>query len=113
MDLIKSMSGKVCMHSDTYFRNIRGNCFTGKICNPRTKPFTEVELQNQAKFKAVHQAVNARAANPSTLAADRAAFQAQKSNGYQTFRGYLFHVAYENASYNSSTGTWSVSWPTA
>lgn len=36
MALIESMSGKVCMHSDVYFRTNKrnGNVTSGKLCNP-------------------------------------------------------------------------------
>ena len=39
MALIESMSKKVCMHSDVYFRTNRqtGKVTTGKLCYPSTK----------------------------------------------------------------------------
>jgi len=38
MALVESMSGKVCMHSDVYFRTNKrsGAVCTGKLCNPST-----------------------------------------------------------------------------
>lgn len=100
------------MHSDTYFAERYGTCYTGKICNPRTKPYSEDELKRQARFKAATDAAIARMSNPSTHAADMAAFQAQKNlpNGKKTLRGYLFSLAYANATYNDSTKSWSINW---
>ena len=34
MELLVSLSGKVCGHSDMYFANRKGTLYTGKICNP-------------------------------------------------------------------------------
>ena len=59
IDLIKSLSGKICSHSDTYFQKRRRTLCTGRICNPRTKPYSEAELARQAKFKQAIQAVAA------------------------------------------------------
>ena len=36
MELLLSMSGKLCSHSDVYFANRKGTLYTGKICNPFT-----------------------------------------------------------------------------
>ena len=50
MDLIKSMSGKVCSHSDMYFAKRGKTLYTGKRCNPRDldkDPYTEKELAIQ------------------------------------------------------------------
>ena len=113
MELIKNMSGKVCMHSDTYFQNRYGQTYTGKICNPRTTPYSGDELKQQSRFKAASAAALNRASNPSTRTADMASFQAQKNqpNGKKTLRGYLFSIAYAHATYDDSTETWNVNWP--
>jgi len=50
MDMLKSLSGKVCGHSDMYFANRGNSKYTGKICNPRTKAFTSAELARQTMF---------------------------------------------------------------
>ena len=60
MDLIKSMSGKLCEHSDISFAKRGKTMYTMKRCNQRTTPFSEQELAHQAKFKAVATATNAR-----------------------------------------------------
>lgn len=36
MELLQSLSGKVCGHSNIYFANRKGTYYTGKICNPFT-----------------------------------------------------------------------------
>lgn len=103
------------MHSDMYFSQRYGTTYTGKICNPRTKPYSVDELKQQSRFKAATAAAISRASNPSTRAADMAAFLAQKNqpNGKKTLRGYLFSIAYANAAYDDSSETWNINWPTA
>ena len=93
MDLVKSMSGKICGHSDISFARRGETQYTMKRCNKRTTPYTEAELARQAKFKAVAASTAARvkAADP----ADVTAFQAQKK--YKSFRSYIW--AQEWASY--------------
>jgi len=51
MELLKSLSGKVCGHSDVYFANRGETQYTGKICNPRTKAFSTAEVARQTMFK--------------------------------------------------------------
>ena len=65
MDLVKSMSGKICGHSDISFAKRGDTQYTMKRCNQRTTPFTEEEL-----------------------AEDVAAFKAQKK--YKSFRSYIW-----------------------
>lgn len=51
VEVISTMSGKVCMHSKMYFRTNRqtGKVTTGKVCYHSTKPASEKQLaQNQA-----------------------------------------------------------------
>ena len=93
MDLIGSMSGKVCGHSDISFARRGETQYTMKRCNKRTTPYSQEELARQAKFKAVAASTAARvkAADP----ADVTAFQAQKK--YKSFRSYIW--AQEWASY--------------
>lgn len=86
MDLVKSMSGKICEHSDISFAKRGDTQYTMKRCNKRTTPFSEEELAHQAKFKAVAASTAARvkAADP----ADMTAFNAQKK--YKSFRSYIW-----------------------
>lgn len=91
MDLIKSMSGKLCEHSDISFAK-RGNTqYTMKRCNERTTPFTEKELAHQAKFKAVAASTALRIKNAATE--DVQAFEAQKK--HKTFRSYIWALEWE------------------
>ncbi len=91
IDLIKSLSGKICSHSDTYFQKRGKTLCTGRICNPRTKPYTEAELARQAKFRQAIQAVAA--LTEEQKAAYKTAFDNQTK--YTTLRGYMFAKEYE------------------
>ena len=59
IDMVKYYQGKICKHSDTYFQKRRRTLCTGRICYPRTKPFSAEELARQAKFRQAIQAVAA------------------------------------------------------
>ncbi len=52
MALIQSMSGKVCMHSDVYFRTNKrtGNVSSGKLCNPYTGEPTALQTEKRTNF---------------------------------------------------------------
>ena len=54
IDIIKSMSGKVCQHSDTYIslNGSSGKMHTGKRCHPYTGPATDKQIAQQLAFKA-------------------------------------------------------------
>ena len=93
MDLLKSLSGKVCGHSDTYFANRKGTRYTGKICFPRTKPFSAEELARQTKFTTITQQVATIMADPTQRAAYETAFL--KQSKYTTLRGYIFAQEYK------------------
>lgn len=65
IELIRAYSGKVCMHSDTYFQR-RGKdksiLCTGKICNPRDltrDPYSANEIAAHNKFAQAAAAVKA------------------------------------------------------
>ena len=91
IDTIKSMSGKVCGHSDISFAKKGETLYTMKRCNERSSEPTEKELAQRAKFGAISAAVNARlkAKDP----ADVAAYEAQKK--YKSFRSYLWALESE------------------
>ena len=90
--MLKTLKGKVCSHSNIFFANKKyGTKYTVKICNPRTKPFTQAELARQAKFKAAHDALLA--LTPEQKAAYRTAFEAQKK--YKTLNGYILAEEYK------------------
>ena len=95
MDLVKSLSGKLCGHSDISFAKKGDTQYTMKRCNKRTSAPSEAELSQRTKFAAISAAVNARvkANDP----ADLAAFKAQKK--YKSFRSYIW--AQEWAAYTA------------
>ena len=91
MDLIGSMSGKICGHSDISFAKKGKTQYTMKRCNPRTTPYTEAELARQEKFAQV------RAAMKALSEEQKAEYAAQfkKSPGkYTTLNGYIFAQEY-------------------
>ena len=91
MDLIGSMSGKICGHSDISFAKKGKTQYTMKRCNPRTTPYTEAELARQEKFAQV------RAAMKALSEEQKAEYAAQfkKSPGkYTTLNGYIFAKEY-------------------
>ena len=90
IEMVKSYSGKICEHSDVYFAKKGNTLYTGKICNPRTKPFSEQELARQEKFRQAIAAVNALTVEQKTAYAT--AFKNQSK--YGTLRGYMFAQEY-------------------
>ena len=91
IEMVKSYSGKICEHSDVYFAKKGNTLYTGKICNPRTKPFSEQELARQEKFRQAIAAVNALTVEQKTAYA--ASFKNQKK--YSSLQGYMFAKEYE------------------
>ena len=94
IEMVKSYSGKICEHSDVYFAKKGNTLYTGKICNPRTKPFSEQELARQTKFRQAIAAVNALTVEQKTAYA--ASFKNQSK--YSTLRGYMFAQEYARLS---------------
>ena len=90
IEMVKSYSGKICEHSDVYFAKKGNTLYTGKICNPRTKPFSEQELARQTKFRQAIAAANALTVEQKTAYAT--AFKNQSK--YGTLRGYMFAQEY-------------------
>ena len=98
MDLVKSMSGKICEHSDISFAKRGDTQYTVKRCNERDlekNPYSEQELAHQAKFKAVAASTAARV--KTAAPEDMDAFKAQKK--YKSFRSYIW--AQEWAAYTA------------
>ena len=91
IEMVKSYSGKICEHSDVYFAKKGNTLYTGKICNPRTKPFSAEELARQTKFRQAIAAVNA--LTNEQKAEYATAFKNQSK--YGTLRGYMFAKEYE------------------
>ena len=90
IEMVKSYSGKICEHSDVYFAKKGDTLYTGKICNPRTKPFSEQELARQEKFRQARAAVKGLSSEQKTAYAE--AFANQKK--YSSLQGYMFAMEY-------------------
>ena len=90
IEMVKSYSGKICEHSDVYFAKKGNTLYTGKICNPRTKPFSEAELARQAKFSQARAAV--KALTSEQISDYETAFKNQKK--YVSLQGYMFAQEY-------------------
>ena len=91
MEMVKEYHGKICEHSDVYFAKKGRTLYTGKICNPRTKPFSAEELARQAKFTQARAAV--KALTEEQKAEYATAFKNQKM--YVSLQGYMFAQEYE------------------
>ena len=91
MDLVKSMSGKVCEHSDISFVKKGDTMYTMKRCNNRnldTNPYTPAELAHQTKFATCGAATRTRMKDPAQQPTDEAAFKVQKK--YKTMYAFIF-----------------------
>ena len=92
MDLLSSLSGKVCGHSDISFAKKGKTQYTMKRCNPRTTPYTESELARQEKFAQVRAAMKALSEEQK---AEYAAQFKKYPGKYTTLNGYIFAKEYE------------------
>ena len=92
MDLLSSLSGKVCGHSDISFAKKGKTQYTMKRCNPRTTPYTEAELARQEKFAQVR--ANIKALSEEQKAEYAAQFKKYLGK-YTTLNGYIFAKEYE------------------
>ena len=90
ISIIQSMSGKVCEHSDMYFRTNRqtGTVCTGKICYPSDAEPTEAQVKAQSRFSKVAAAIRLMLEDPEQKAKYVAAFKAQRR--IVTLFGYVF-----------------------
>ena len=96
IDMVDHYRGKICSHSDTYFQKRGKTLCTGRICNPRTKPFSAEELARQAKFAQARAAVLA--LTPEQITAYETTFKAQRKSPnpkYQTLQGFIFAQEYK------------------
>lgn len=90
MELIASMSGKVCGHSNKYFAVRNGTLYTGTICNPYTGEPTEKQLAVRQKFADTYTAMAA--LTEEQKAEYETAFRKQKK--CKTLRGFIFSQLY-------------------
>ncbi len=91
IEMVKSYSGKICEHSDVYFAKKGDTLYTGKICHPRTKPFSEQELARQDKFTQTIAAL--KALTNEQKEAYKTAFKNQKK--YGSLWGFMFAQEYK------------------
>ena len=92
MDLLSSLSGKICGHSDISFAKKGKTQYTMKRCNPRTTPYTEAELARQEKFAQVR--ANIKALSEEQKAEYAAQFKKYPGK-YTTLNGYIYAKEYE------------------
>ena len=90
MELLSSLSGKVCGHSNKYFAVRYGTQYTGTICNPYTGEPTEKQLAVRQKFADTYTAMAA--LTEDQKAEYETAFRRQKK--YRSLRGYIFAQEY-------------------
>ena len=89
---ISGLRGKECMHSKSYARQNRvtGKVFSGKVCNPSTKPASADQLSAQAAFKTLVQQAREwikDSANATEVQKLRKAFLSQTAIG--SFHGFV------------------------
>ena len=88
--IVQSMSGKVCEHSDMYFRTNKQTqkVCTGKICNPSDAEPSEAQVRVMNRFAKVSAAVDALLAEPAEREKWQKAYLAQHK--YGSLKGYVF-----------------------
>ena len=91
MALIESMSKKVCMHSNVYFRTNKqtGVTYSGKLCNPSTEEPSAAQIAAKARFAKVVTAVRQILSDPAEKAKLKAEFKSQHRIG--SLFGYAMH----------------------
>lgn len=92
LEIISSMSGKVCTHSKMYFRtnSFNGSVSTGKMCFPFKGEPSEDQKAAKARFKAVTTAVRARIAAMTDAEKAKLKAAAKATQAGSTF-GYAMH----------------------
>ena len=90
ISIIRSMSGKVCEHSDMYFRTNRQTqvVYTGKICQTKDAEPTEAQLRVQERFAKISAAVDELLTDPAERSKWLRKYLKQHKIG--SLRGYVF-----------------------
>ena len=90
ISIVQSMSGKVCEHSDMYFRTNKqtGAVSTGKVCYPSDAAPTAAQIKAKERFAKLSAAVDEILQDPEQKANYLAAYKAQHKVG--SLRGYVF-----------------------
>ena len=101
LEVISSMSGKVCTHSKMYFRtnSFNGNVSTGKMCFPFKGGASEDQQAVRARFKKVVTAIRARIAAMTDAEKAKLKAAAKATQAGSVF-GYAFHKW--NSEYDAS-----------
>ena len=91
IDTVKSMSGKVCEHSDIYFRSNKqtDKVVTGKICNPSEAEPSEAQIRVQNRFAKLADAARAILADPEQRTKYETAYRKQRRVG--SLLGYVIN----------------------
>jgi hypothetical protein len=92
MELIASMSGKICGHSNKYFAVRNGTQYTGTICNPYKGEPTEKQIAVRQKFAQTYEAM----ANLTEEQIMQYKIDFKKQKKYPTLRGFIFAQIYKN-----------------
>ena len=92
MDLLKSLHGNVCGHSDIYFAERNGTRYTGRLCNRRSSPTTENEMAMRDKFTQAAKATSICLSDATERKTAIAGYKAQRK--YKTLYGFVFAREY-------------------
>lgn len=95
IDLLKSLRGKICEHSDFYLANKGKTGYSGRMCNQRDlskNPYSEKELQQQQRYKQAIEAL--KTLGTEQKEAYEKQWKAQKHSKYSTLRGFMFAQEY-------------------
>ncbi len=92
LEIISTMSGKVCMHSKMYFRTnpMNSTVTTGKLCYPSTSEPTADQQAAKDRFGIVSKAVRERIAAMTDAEKKALKSAARAAQAGSTF-GYAFH----------------------
>lgn len=94
IDILTSLRGKVCMHSDTSFRTRGKTICTQKICNPSTKEPSAAQMTVRERFKTVQAATTTALNDAEKKAAYAATWKKEK---YYTLRDWIWHEEWKKA----------------
>lgn len=97
LETIKSMSKKVCEHSDVYFRTNKrtGKTYTGKMCNPFEGEPSTNQVAKRTRFAKVSAAIRTRLAVPASGTPTEEQVAIRKAYEAQYKIGSLFGFAWK------------------
>lgn len=97
LETIKSMSNKVCQHSDVYFRTNKrtGKTYTGKLCNPFEGEPSADQVAKRTRFAKVSAAIRTRLAVPASGTPTEEQVAIRKAYESQFKVGSLFGFAWK------------------